>query len=69
MVLYILLFKLEEQLSSYKKKLDDLRKAKNITILKREREILEVNAPNMGVRRYSSHVYRCDHELYDEYHT
>ena len=67
MMWYIFLFKLEEQLASYKKKLDDLRKAKNITILKREREVLEVNAPSMGVRRrYSNHINRCDQELYDE---
>ncbi|KAI0242292.1 hypothetical protein LSAT2_014127 [Lamellibrachia satsuma] len=44
---------LEEEVSSCKKRLDDLRKAKNTTILKREREVLEVNAPKLGMRRDS----------------
>ncbi|XP_076457652.1 uncharacterized protein LOC143291594 isoform X2 [Babylonia areolata] len=36
---------LENEVASLKKRLDDLRKAKNTTILKREREVLEVGAP------------------------
>ena len=44
-------FQLEEEVSSLKKRLDDLRKAKNTTILKREREILEVSAPKLGAER------------------
>nr|KAG5702008.1 hypothetical protein BaRGS_015743 [Batillaria attramentaria] len=36
---------LEEEVASLKKRLDELRKAKNTTILKREREVLEVGAP------------------------
>ncbi|XP_050415787.1 uncharacterized protein LOC126829723 isoform X2 [Patella vulgata] len=36
---------LEDEVSSLKKRLDDLRKAKNTTILKREREVLEVGTP------------------------
>lgn len=36
---------LEEEVSSLKKRLDDLRKAKNTTVLKREREVLEVGTP------------------------
>ena len=42
----ILLFgQLENEVASLKKRLDELRKAKNTTILKREREVLEVGAP------------------------
>ncbi|XP_048772391.2 uncharacterized protein LOC125678194 isoform X2 [Ostrea edulis] len=36
---------LEEEIVSLKKRLDELRKAKNTTVLKREREILEVGTP------------------------
>nr|XP_022326353.1 dynactin subunit 1-like isoform X2 [Crassostrea virginica] len=36
---------LEEEIVGLKKRLDDLRKAKNTTVLKREREILEVGTP------------------------
>lgn len=36
--------------SSYKSRLEELRKAKSTTILKREREVLEVNAPDLGRR-------------------
>ncbi|XP_059172960.1 myosin-1-like [Physella acuta] len=36
---------LEEEVLSLKRRLDELRKAKNTTILKREREILEVGVP------------------------
>ncbi|XP_060081927.1 uncharacterized protein LOC132561214 [Ylistrum balloti] len=36
---------LEDEVSSLRKRLDDLRKAKNTTVLKREREILEVGTP------------------------
>ena len=42
---------LEEEVSGLKKRLEDLRKAKNTTILKREREILEVGAPKLGAER------------------
>ena len=43
---------MEDQVADYKKRLDELRKAKNTTILKREREVLEVGGPNLGQRRY-----------------
>ena len=33
------------QLAEYKKRLETLRKAKNTTIIKREREVLEVKDP------------------------
>lgn len=36
---------LESEVANLKRRLDELRKAKNTTILKREREILEVGAP------------------------
>ncbi|KAL5020101.1 hypothetical protein ScPMuIL_002993 [Solemya velum] len=36
---------LEEEVTSLKRRLDDLRKAKNQTFLKREREVLEVGTP------------------------
>ncbi|XP_061164636.1 desmoplakin-B-like isoform X1 [Saccostrea echinata] len=36
---------LEEEIVGLKKRLEDLRKAKNTTVLKREREILEVGTP------------------------
>ncbi|ESP02345.1 hypothetical protein LOTGIDRAFT_205097 [Lottia gigantea] len=36
---------LEEEVSSLKKRLDELRKAKNTTITKREREVVEVGTP------------------------
>ncbi|KAK3781197.1 hypothetical protein RRG08_020387 [Elysia crispata] len=36
---------LEEEVLSLKRRLDELRKAKNTTVLKREREVLEVGAP------------------------
>ncbi|OWF55960.1 uncharacterized protein LOC110453566 isoform X2 [Mizuhopecten yessoensis] len=36
---------LEDEVASLRKRLDDLRKAKNTTVLKREREILEVGTP------------------------
>ena len=38
-------FQLENEVASLKRRLDELRKAKNTTILKREREILEVGTP------------------------
>ncbi|XP_074653326.1 uncharacterized protein LOC141907545 [Tubulanus polymorphus] len=41
---------LETEVSSLKKRLDELRKAKNTTILKREREVVNIQAPNMGRR-------------------
>lgn len=44
------LLQLEGQVAEYKKRMDDLRKAKNTTILKREREIVDVKAPNLGRR-------------------
>ena len=39
------MLQLEEEIVGLKKRLDDLRKAKNTTVLKREREILEVGTP------------------------
>ncbi|XP_033758457.1 uncharacterized protein LOC117340797 [Pecten maximus] len=36
---------LEDEVTSLRKRLDDLRKAKNTTVLKREREVLEVGTP------------------------
>ncbi|GFN99343.1 Elks/rab6-interacting/cast family member 1-like [Plakobranchus ocellatus] len=36
---------LEDEVQSLKRRLDELRKAKNTTVLKREREVLEVGAP------------------------
>lgn len=36
---------LEEEVVTLKKRLDELRKAKNTTVLKREREVLEVGVP------------------------
>ena len=45
------IFQLEGQVADYKKRLDTLRKAKNTTLIKREREVLEVGAPNLGQRR------------------
>ncbi|ELT97927.1 hypothetical protein CAPTEDRAFT_198447 [Capitella teleta] len=41
---------LEEQVADYKKRIEDLRKAKNTTLIKREREIIDVRAPNLGQR-------------------
>ncbi|RUS84923.1 hypothetical protein EGW08_007333 [Elysia chlorotica] len=36
---------LEDEVLSLKRRLDELRKAKNTTVLKREREVLEIGAP------------------------
>lgn len=36
---------LEDEVTSLRKRLDELRKAKNTTVLKREREVLEVGTP------------------------
>ena len=41
----VCVFQLENEVASLKRRLDELRKAKNTTILKREREVLEVGAP------------------------
>ncbi|KAK7106650.1 cingulin-like protein 1 [Littorina saxatilis] len=49
---------LETEVTSLKRRLDDLRKAKNTTILKREREIVEVGAP-FG-RRESQSMFVVD---------
>ena len=43
---------LEQEVFSLKRRLDELRKAKNTTVIKRERETVEVNAPKVGSRRY-----------------
>ena len=43
--LILSLLQLEEEVLSLKRRLDELRKAKNTTVLKREREVLEVGAP------------------------
>ncbi|KAI8775498.1 chromosome-associated kinesin KIF4 [Biomphalaria glabrata] len=45
---------LEEEVSSLKRRLDELRKAKNTTVVKREREILEVGNPL--ARRHSKTI-------------
>ena len=42
---YVFALKLEEEVATLKGRLDDLRKAKNTTITKREREIVEVGFP------------------------
>jgi len=42
MIENILLFQLEHEVSTLKGRLDGLRKAKNTTVTKREREIVEV---------------------------
>jgi len=44
-MLFTFTWQLDEEIISLRKRLDDLRKAKNTTILKREREVLEVGTP------------------------
>lgn len=38
-------FQLEDEVSGLKKRLDELRKAKNTTMVKREQKVLEVGLP------------------------
>lgn len=44
-MLIIVFFQLENEVNELKHRLDELRKAKNTTVFKREREILEVGMP------------------------
>lgn len=50
-------------MAQYKRRLDDLRKAKNTTILKREREVININAPNLGQR--SKLIYKLISKVYE----
>lgn len=51
---------LEKQVSEYKKRLDELRKAKNTTLIKTQKEMVEINPPQLGVRQTSN-----DDKLHD----
>ena len=43
---------MELEVTRLKRRLDELRKAKNTTVIKREREMVEVKAPSFGHKRY-----------------
>lgn len=46
--LFIFYLKLEKEINQYKKKLEDLRKAKNILIMKKSTEFVNVRDPSLG---------------------
>ncbi|XP_064651297.1 myosin-2 heavy chain, non muscle-like isoform X2 [Lineus longissimus] len=53
---------LESEVGHCKQRLDELRKAKNTTILKREREIVNVSGPGLGRRESGRSLSSdCDH--------
>lgn len=57
---------LESQVSELKKKLDDLRKAKSQTIVKKDKEYVSLDTPKLGQRVQGSEQNACIKEAQEQ---